>query len=67
MSLLEKSYDVTARAAAAQFGVHVETVKRWARDGKVEARKNISGAWVFDQRDLDALPVHVVTEIVVEE
>lgn len=62
--LLEKSYDVSAREAATQLGVHVETVKRWARDGKVPARKNISGQWVFVQEDIDHLPVHAVVEAV---
>jgi excisionase family DNA binding protein len=62
--LRETSYDVTARDAAAQLNVHVETVKRWARDGKVPARKNISGQWMFVQDDLDHLPVHAVVEAV---
>jgi hypothetical protein len=42
--------------------VHVETVKRWARTGKVPARKNLAGVWLFDQWDLDHLPVHEVKE-----
>jgi hypothetical protein len=33
-----------------------------ARDGRVQARKNISGYWVFAVDDLDALPIHGVTE-----
>jgi predicted site-specific integrase-resolvase len=56
----EKSYSVTARDAAGQLGVHVETVKRWARTGKVAARKNLAGVWLFDQEDLNHLPVHEV-------
>jgi len=59
---LTKSYDVTARQAATRLGVHIETVKRWARDGKVPARKTISGQWVFDEDDLDRLPVHSVVD-----
>ena len=58
----ERSYTVTAREASRQLAVHHETVKRWARTGKVPARKNLSGQWLFDQADLDALPVHEVRE-----
>jgi predicted site-specific integrase-resolvase len=57
-----KRYDMLAREAADRLGVHVETVKRMARDGRVQARKNISGYWVFAVDDLDALPIHGVTE-----
>jgi predicted site-specific integrase-resolvase len=60
--LMEKSYRLPARDVAKRLGVHVETVKRWARDGKVEGRKNMAGAWVFAETDIDVLPVHVVTE-----
>lgn len=57
-----KTYDVSAREAADQLEVCVETVKRWARDGRVQARKNMSGYWVFSSEDLDKLPVHGVIE-----
>lgn len=57
-----KTYNVSARDAADRLHVNVETVKRWAREGKVPARKNMSGFWVFSQSDLDLLPVHAVTE-----
>ena len=55
------AFNVTAREASKQLGVHVETVKRWARTGKVPARKSFpAGVWLFDQSDLDVLPVHEV-------
>lgn len=62
MLSVERIYTVTARQTAKQLGVHVETVKRWARTGKVPARKNLAGNWLFDQHDLDHLPVHEVRE-----
>lgn len=57
-----KTFDVTARDAADRLGVHQETIKRWARDGRVPARKNMSGTWVFNADDLDRLPGRVVVE-----
>lgn len=57
-----KTYNVSAKDAAERLHVNVETVKRWAREGKVPARKNMSGFWVFSAVDLDRLPVHAVTE-----
>lgn len=57
-----RSYTVTAREAARQLGVHVETIKRWCREGKVPARKNLAGVWLLNQADLDDLPVHEVRE-----
>ncbi len=48
---------LTARQVARQLGVHQETVKRWARTGRLEGVKNISGFWLFDQEDINDLPV----------
>jgi len=60
-----KVYNVTVRAAANRLDVSTETIKRWARSGKVDARKNTSGNWVFESSDIDAmLDRHVVTEAV---
>jgi excisionase family DNA binding protein len=50
-----KVYSVTVRQAADMLGVSMETVKRWARSGRVEARKNTSGNWVFASEDVDAM------------
>ena len=58
--LARATFDVTAKEAAEQLGVHAETIKRWARKGLVPARKNLSGVWLFDQQTLDDLPVHEV-------
>ncbi|MET0521354.1 MAG: helix-turn-helix domain-containing protein [Jiangellaceae bacterium] len=58
----ERSFSVTARQASAQLSVHVETVKRWARTGKVPARKNLAGQWLFAQDDINSLPVHEVRD-----
>jgi Predicted site-specific integrase-resolvase len=58
----ERSYTVTARDAATMLQVHVETVKRWCRDGKIPARKNIAGVWLLNADDLAKLPVHEVVE-----
>lgn len=58
----DRAYSLTARDAADVLGVHVETVKRWIREGKVPARKNISGVWLLNETDVDELPVHVVRD-----
>jgi predicted site-specific integrase-resolvase len=50
-----KRYDVTARDAADQLGIHVETLKRWCRDGRVSARKNFVGAWMLSAEDIDGV------------
>lgn len=50
-----KIYSTTVRQAADMLGVSMETVKRWARSGRVEARKNTSGNWVFAADDIDAM------------
>jgi len=58
----ERTFSVTSRQAARQLGVHIETMKRWAREGRLPARKNLAGHWLFDQVDLNELPVHEVRE-----
>ena len=57
-----KVYDMTAREAAAQLGVNPETIKRWAREERVPARKDMSGFWRFAAADLDGLPIRGVVE-----
>ena len=58
-----KVYSLTVAAAAKRVGVSTETVKRWARAGRVDARKNTSGNWVFNTDDIDAMQDrHVVVE-----
>jgi predicted site-specific integrase-resolvase len=55
-----KVFDVPVDDAARRVGVHVETMKRYARMGKIPAVKTISGRWVFAGDDLDSLAVHAV-------
>lgn len=55
-------YDLTVRDVAARLGVHPESVKRWARAGKLDARKNMAGAWLFNRQDVDRVQTHVVVE-----
>lgn len=62
MATSAKSYDLTAREGAQLLGVCEETIKRWARIGRVPARKNFSGYWRFSRDDLDGLPVHEVVD-----
>jgi len=62
MTTSNRSYTVTAREAARQLQVHVETIKRWCRDGKVPAKKNFAGVWLLNQDDIDSLPVHEVQD-----
>lgn len=57
---MTKTYDIPVAEASRRVGVHVETMKRWAREGKVPAVKTFSGKWMFSADDLDALPVHRV-------
>ena len=56
----ERSYTVTARDAARVLNVHVETIKRWCREGTIPARKNMSGRWLLNADDIDQLPLHEV-------
>lgn len=50
-----KIYGLSVRQAADRLDVSMETVKRWARAGRVDARKNTSGNWVFNDADIDAM------------
>lgn len=59
---MPKTYDMSTPVAARRLGVCEETLKRWARSGKIAARKNISGHWVFCADDLDRVPVGAVVE-----
>lgn len=60
-----KVYSLSVHAAAARVDVSPETIKRWARGGRVDARKNTSGNWVFAVEDIDAMKDrHVVVEVV---
>jgi excisionase family DNA binding protein len=58
-----KTYDLTAREAAERVDVNPETIKRMARDGRVPARKDISGFWRFNSDDVDKIPIRGVIEV----
>jgi len=60
MSLMTKVYDVPVGTAAERVQVSPETMKRYARNGKIPAHKTISGKWMFNDDDLDVLSVHSV-------
>lgn len=46
-------FPLTSQQAAEYVGVHVDTLKRWAADGKVRAFRTPGGWWRFSQADLD--------------
>lgn len=48
-------YDLSPSAAAELVGVHEDTIKRWAADGKVPAFRTPGGWWRFRRSDLLAL------------
>ena len=60
MEGMAKVYDIPVGDAAEQVGVSPETMKRYARTGKVQAHKTISGKWMFNGDDLSELSVHAV-------
>jgi transposase-like protein len=47
-----RDYNVSARDAAAQLGIHEETLKRWCRQHRVDARKNFVGHWMLSQESI---------------
>ncbi len=55
-----KVYDIKTPDAARRLGVSEETIKRWARSGKLDGRKVVSQQWVFAEADLDAMNVRAV-------
>jgi predicted site-specific integrase-resolvase len=57
---MTKVYDIPVADAADRAGVSPETMKRYARTGKVAAHKTISGKWMFNADDLDELSIHAV-------
>lgn len=60
-----KVYDHTVRMAASRGGVSTETVRRWARAGAIDCRRNDLGNWMFAGEDIDAHKMrHIVTEVV---
>ena len=62
MVVARKKYDLTVDDAARRLGVHPETVKRWCRNGTIDAAKNVSGHWRLNKTDVDDVQVGVVIE-----
>jgi excisionase family DNA binding protein len=48
-------FELSPRAAAKRAGVHEDTLKRWAVDGKIRAYRTPGGWWRFAVDDIDAL------------
>lgn len=48
-------FDLSPAEAAEILGVHVNTLKRWAIEGKVKGWKTPGGFWRFRRSDLEAL------------
>lgn len=48
------AYKLSPTEAAAHVGVHVDTIKRWAAQGKVPAFRTPGGWWRFDADELTA-------------
>lgn len=47
-------YSLSPKVAAAIVGVHEDTLKRWAADGKVAAFRTPGGWWRFRRSDIDS-------------
>lgn len=56
-----RDYNVPAREAAAQLGIHEETLKRWCRLRRVDARKNFVGHWMLSQETINDVLSHPET------
>ncbi|HMI49264.1 MAG TPA: helix-turn-helix domain-containing protein [Gemmatimonadaceae bacterium] len=52
---MPKSYDLSPKDAAAILGVHEDTLKRWADEGKVECWTTPGGWRRFAREDVEAL------------
>ena len=64
MGMTGKLYDISAVVAAEMLGVTPNTLRLWARMGKVPARQNLSGRWLFnidDLREAGNIAVNVVS------
>lgn len=54
-SPLTAGYDLSPTEAAEYVGVHPQTIKRWVRQGKVQAFRTPGGWYRFRREDLDTL------------
>lgn len=51
----DDGYSLSARAAGVYVAVHPETIKRWARSGRLPSVKTPGGQFRFRRSDLDAV------------
>lgn len=59
-------FTLTRRAAAERLGVHPETLRRWAKAGKVDFERTLGGYMRFCPEDIERLRtrVHGVVRVV---
>lgn len=50
--MTSEPFNLSPQEAASLVGVHEDTLKRWARDGKVNAFRTPGGWWRFRRSDL---------------
>lgn len=55
VGLVTEPYTLSPKDAADLLGVHEDTLKRWAADGKVNAWKTPGGWWRFRRTDVVAI------------
>jgi excisionase family DNA binding protein len=60
-------YPLSPRQAAAVVGVHEDTLKKWASEGRVAAWRSPGGWWRFRRADLEALLAPVARDEVEPE
>ncbi len=48
-----KVYDITPALAAKRLGVHVDTLKKWADEGKLDCWRTPGGHRRFSSQDLE--------------
>lgn len=51
---METTFDLSPADVAEKLGTHEDTIKRWAKAGKIRALKTPGGWWRFSQADVDA-------------
>lgn len=62
-AMQDDGYTLSAEDAGDYLGVHAETIKRWARAGKLASVKTPGGWFRFRRTDLDAALTPVEPEL----
>jgi excisionase family DNA binding protein len=44
---------LTAKQVAPKFGVHHQTIRLWAREGRIPSRRTPTGRYLFDEAEID--------------